>query len=96
MKKPYAPPQVRSYRAPVQASVRLDAPTRLAIEKYMNDTKVNFSQAVRMLVALALREEEASDMAFRRQAFREGVIKGVAALNERMYEAIESALEETE
>lgn len=77
-------------RVPAAATVRLDASSRQGIGDYMERTGMTFSQAVRVLVALALREEgQNADMAFRAAVFREGITSGEAVLLERLQTAVQ-------
>lgn len=67
---------------PKKLSVRLDEPTRAAISEYATANGMNTSQAVRVLLALAMRGEQDADTAFRQAVFKEGVILGLARLRE--------------
>lgn len=78
-------------------SLRLDVPTLEALEEYRERNGMSFSQALRVLLALALREEgESSDAAFRAAAFREGVLSGVASVSVHVQKAVKAALDELE
>lgn len=84
-------------RVPSSLTVRLDAPTRDALGEYMAANGMNLSQAVRVLLALALRDEnESPDKAFRAAAFREGVTAGAAKLSEVVQDSIKRALGDME
>lgn len=77
------------------SSIRLDVPTREALEAYREKNGMSFSQALRVLLALALREEgESSDVAFRAAAFREGVVSGAAAVSVHVQKALSAAMDE--
>lgn len=79
------------------STVRLDEQTLEAVHRYMDAHGMTFSQAIRMLVALALKaENEDADAVFRAQAFREGVRAGAAALSERVQTAMKDAFSDFE
>lgn len=74
-------------------SVRLDDETRAALARYTEANEMKVSQAVRVLLALALREEGASgDETFRRAAFREGIQAGVATIKEKFTSSVALAV----
>jgi antitoxin component of RelBE/YafQ-DinJ toxin-antitoxin module len=77
-----------------KVSFRLDADTRVALAAWMDANAMNISQALRMLVATALRENhETYDMAFTKAAFREGVIAGIATFREKLATLTHTAVE---
>ena len=86
---------------PQRVNVRLDAETRAQLFKYMRANSATLSQAMRVLLAVSLRDEATSpEAAFRAAAFREGVIRGIALVRERLTtattEAVQSALSDLE
>lgn len=81
--------------APSRSSIRLDADTRAALTKYMQGTGMTFSQAMRVLLALALREEsQSADIVVRSAAFKEGVRAGIAALSSRTHEIVQTVMQD--
>jgi len=74
---------------PQHIGVRLDENTRTELQKYMQLNNMTLSQALRMLLALALRDETTNpELAFRAAAFREGLVLGVAQVREKLSEAL--------
>ena len=62
---------------------------------YMEQNGMTTSQAVRMLLALALREEgQSPDQVIHRAAFREGVQLGVSKLKEKFTTSVQQAVSE--
>lgn len=76
--------------------VRLDQEAERKIDAFQAKNGIeNRSQAIRMLLALALREAgEAADAAWTAQAFKEGLIVGQTRLKKRIQEAVDTALSE--
>jgi len=80
---------------PKQLSVLLDDDTRASLGAYMERNEMTVSQATRILLALALREEGASgDDTFRRAAFREGLHLGMAKMKEKFLTSVQQAVTE--
>lgn len=79
-------------------TVRMDAETREKISEYMDRHEISSqSQAIRVLLAVALRDQDQSiGDAFETASFKEGVIKGVSAIRARLRDAMDSALGDLE
>jgi hypothetical protein len=79
---------------PSISAVRLAADTREQIAAYAAANALTHSQAVRILLAIALDSESARspDVAFRAAAAREGVVRGIAVFKRRLQEATALAL----
>lgn len=78
---------------PERVTIRLDGPSRAAILGYMQRNSMSLSQALRILIAIGLRDEgQSADATFRAAAFREGIIHGVARIKEQLQVAIAAAM----
>lgn len=78
---------------PGRVSVRLDDVTRAALADYMVQHQLTLSQATRVLLALALKDEsEDPDVVFRSAAFREGLVLGVAQIRKVIATSLDEAL----
>lgn len=76
-------------------SVLLDDDTLAGLNAYMANNAMTTSQATRVLLALALREEGKSvNTAFRAAAFREGLKHGVAVFKEKVTTSVQAAYAE--
>lgn len=70
-------------------SVLLDDETRAGVDAYATSNQMTNSQAVRVLLSLALKDENATaDAAFRAAVFREGVTMGLSRVRERFNESM--------
>jgi hypothetical protein len=79
---------------PERINVRLDVPTRGALGSYLAANRMTISQGVRVLLALALREDsESPERALRAAAFREGLVAGIAEIRNRVTTAIRLSIE---
>ena len=72
--------------------VRLDETTFAQFTAYAELHQMTSSQACRMLLALALRDEQSADVAWRKAAFREGVTLGVRAIRKNLTTAVSTAV----
>lgn len=82
---------------PSTVCVRLDAQTRETMGQYLEKNGLTLSQGLRVLLALALREEgQSPDEVFRAAAFQEGIRAGATIFSKRIQEAISLARSELE
>jgi len=73
-----------------------DPELRAAFEQYRAAVGMTTSQAARVLLALALKQERDQDTTFREASFREGVTAGVAAVRKRLGDVLAGAMGDLE
>lgn len=77
-------------------SFLMDPELRAAFEAYKKATSTNTSQAARILLAIALKQESNHDLTIRRASIREGVTLGVRAVKRRLGDVLTQALGDLE
>lgn len=79
---------------PQHVNVRLDAETRSFLGEFMANNGMSLSQAIRVLLALSLKESGVTlETAYASAAFKEGVLRGTSAVKRAIGDAVKVALE---
>lgn len=73
-----------------------DPALRAAFDVYRKATDTTPSQAARILLTLALKQEQAVDLTIRSASIREGVTLGVTAVKKRLGDVLQQALGDLE